>query len=64
LPSRDGEKKTEKSAEAIVSSEDHYRRAELKLKERTLNCATGRSRSKQGWEAQISKKKYRTESGS
>lgn len=56
--------KTEKSAEAIVSSEGHYRRAELKLKERTLNCATGRSRRKQGWKAHISKKKYRTESGS
>ena len=35
---RDDEMNSEKSAEAIVGSEDHYRRAELKFKERTSNC--------------------------
>lgn len=44
--SRDDEMNSEKSAEAIVGSEDHYRRAELKFKERTSNCGKDSSHRK------------------
>ena len=51
--SRDDERSSEKSAEAIVGSNDHYRRAELKFKDRTSNCGTEDSRRKSGKDSQI-----------